>query len=173
MNYFGAEIEYGLHTVVLLAGADTEAPPSGRDLAEFQGLPGPFVAKLLQKLQRAGIVAGKEGRLGGHRLAKDARSLTVFEVVEALKGTADCLFLCREVRQQCVLFKGKPPKWVCGGVCAIHSLMLQAEREMLNVLRSRTIADLAAEVTPKLPSRFVRSSNEWFAERRTRRRAKK
>ena len=50
--------------------ADSDAAPrSGRDLALFQGISPTFVAKILAKLEKAGIVRAAEGLRGGYLLA--------------------------------------------------------------------------------------------------------
>ena len=49
--------------------------------------------------------------------------------------------------------------------------MIEAEKKMQEVLRGRTLADLAGQVGGKLPKRFDAMKTEWFEERRSSRRA--
>jgi FeS assembly SUF system regulator len=55
-------------------------------LAEEARLPRATVAKLLKALAHAGIVTGARGATGGYRLAHNAASVSVAEVVAAIDG---------------------------------------------------------------------------------------
>jgi Rrf2 family protein len=79
MAYFGASVEYALHCLLWLV-EPPEASPSSRDLAEFQGAPAPYLAKIFPKLEKAGIVQAAEGIKGGYRLGRAANLITVMEV---------------------------------------------------------------------------------------------
>lgn len=59
-----------------------------RTLAEELGLPGPFLAKILQDLSHVGILDSQRGPFGGFRLARPAEAVSVREVVDALEGHA-------------------------------------------------------------------------------------
>ena len=170
MSHYGSSVEYGLHCLLHLADPAAAAQSSSRDLAEFQGVPAAYVAKLFTQLEKAGIVESAEGLRGGFRLARPAAEITVHDVVQALEGDKP-LFQCREVRRNCVLYSDDPPDWATRGVCSIHALMIEAEKKMQEVLRGRTLADLAGQVGGKLPKRFETMKAEWFEERRSSRRA--
>lgn len=170
MSHYGSSVEYGLHCLLHLAGPAAAAQSSSRDLAEFQGVPAAYVAKLFTQLEKAGIVESAEGLRGGFRLARPAAEISVYDVVRALEGDKP-LFQCREVRRNCVLYSDDPPDWATRGVCGIHALMIEAERKMQDVLRGRTLADLAGQVGGKLPKRFETMKTEWFEDRRSSRRA--
>jgi FeS assembly SUF system regulator len=55
-------------------------------LAEQARLELPTVSKVLKPLARAGLVEGFRGANGGYRLARDAASITLIEIVEAIEG---------------------------------------------------------------------------------------
>ena len=169
MSHYGSSVEYGLHCLLHLAGPAAGEAPSSRDLAEFQGVSPTYVAKLFTQLEKAGIVASEEGIQGGYRLARPAADITVLDVVRALEGEKP-LFRCREVRRNCTLYSEDPPDWATRGVCAIHALMLEAEKRMQETLGERTLAELAGGVDGKLPQRFRQQKTDWFEERRTSRR---
>ena len=74
-------------TVVLTAlAAQPDAVLSAPELAEQAGLEAPTVAKVLKPLAQAGLVEGFRGANGGYRLTRAARSITLFEIVEAMEG---------------------------------------------------------------------------------------
>lgn len=164
MGHYGASVEYGLHCLLLLAGAGDGAPPSSRDLAEFQGISPSYVAKLFTQLEKAGIVGSSEGLDGGFRLAKPADDISVRDVVVALEGDKP-LFRCKEIRRNCVLYDGAPPAWASRGVCGIHAVMIDAEKRMLEALGETTLADLGREVGGKTPQGFVARKAGWFGAR--------
>jgi Rrf2 family protein len=163
MAHFGASVEYALHCLLWLV-EPPEASPSSRDLAEFQGAPVPYMAKIFPKLEKAGIVTAAEGIKGGYRLAKPANRITVLEVADAVEGEKP-LFDCQEIRGRCALFDGTPPRWAVSGVCEIHAVMLRAERLMREELSKTTLASLADGVAQKAPVRFGGTVHEWFDER--------
>jgi len=165
MAHITTGAEYGLHCLLYLVDAHNEAhPASARDLAELQGVPVEYVAKLFTKLQKAGLVVATEGVGGGFRLARDARSVSVLDVVVAIDGEKS-LFECREIRGRCAVFDGKPPAWAKRGVCSIHAIMLEAEAPMREVLASRSLADVAARVAAKAPASYGREIRKWLTDR--------
>lgn len=109
MAYIGTGVEYALHCLLWLV-APLEQRPSSRDLAEIQGVPPAFVAKIFPKLEKAGIVEASGGIRGGYRLARAPEDISVLDVVDAVEGRK-ALFDCQEVRGRCALFDNKPPKW--------------------------------------------------------------
>lgn len=59
---------------------------SAVQLAECLQLEQPTVSKLLKMLARAGLVQSFRGAHGGYRLARDARDISVAEVIAAIEG---------------------------------------------------------------------------------------
>jgi Rrf2 family protein len=55
-------------------------------LADHLGLPRRFVEQQVTALARAGIVRCRRGAAGGCALARTAREVTVYDVVEAVQG---------------------------------------------------------------------------------------
>src|SRR5215470_18082890 len=108
MAHITTGVEYGLHCLFFLAGPlEGERSASARDLAELQGVPLEYVAKLFTKLKKAGLVLAAEGVGGGFRLARPPEKITVLQVVEAIEG-AKPLFDCQEIRGLCAVFDGRP-----------------------------------------------------------------
>jgi len=169
MAHIGAGVEYALHCLLYLVSPRDGAGPSARDLAEFQGVSPSYLAKLFTKLEKAGLVRAQEGVRGGFRLARPAEQISFLDVVDAVEGRKP-LFECREIRRDCILYKGAQPSWDTIGVCSIHAGMLAAERAMRAELAARTLAEIAAGVSKKIPARGQRATSDWFAERAQKRR---
>jgi len=166
MTYISAGVEYGLHCLLFLVDHQGDGPPvSSRNLAELQGVSVEYVAKLFTKLEKADLVVATEGVSGGFRLARQARAISVLDVVTAIDGDKS-LFDCREIRGQCALFGRKAPAWATRGVCSVHAIMLQAETRMREVLALHTLADLAARVHSKTPPDFGQAVAKWLISRR-------
>ncbi len=165
MTHISTGVEYGLHCLLFLVNPAGAAPlASARDLAELQGIPADYTAKLFTKLQKAGLVVATEGVKGGFRLARAPEDISVLEVVEAIDG-AKPLFDCHNVRSQCALFADGPPLWATHGVCSIHAVMLEAEARTREVLASHSLASLAGRVADKAPEDYGAKATAWLAAR--------
>ncbi|MFS8113831.1 Rrf2 family transcriptional regulator [Rhizobium jaguaris] len=162
MAHVTVSVEYGLHSLLWLAGSAT--PVSSRDLAEFQGISPSFVAKIFPKLEKAGIVRASEGVHGGYLLARKPGDITILDVVDAIEGEKP-LFDCQEIRGRCALFGDRPPGWATAGTCAIHAVMLRAEKAMRDSLASQTLADVAGIVDRKAPADFSNDVRDWLGGR--------
>jgi len=173
MAHLTASVEYALHCLLWLADP-SGTPLSSRELAEFQGVSPSFVAKIFPKLEKAGIVRASEGVRGGYLLAKSADDIRILDVVDAVEGRKP-LFECQDIRGRCAVFKERPPAWATAGVCAIHAVMLRAEKAMRESLASQSLADVGRIVGSKAPPEFSDEVRDWLdgqTSKRTSRRLK-
>lgn len=125
--------DYGIRSVVALAGIAGDARLSVRQLADAQAIPVRFLPQVMTDLGRAGIVEAVAGRNGGYRLARPAADVTLLDVVEAVEGDLR--------RRTCVLRGG-----ACGAgtVCAVHSVFSDAQDDLLDRLAAATVASVTA-----------------------------
>jgi len=163
MAHLTVSVEYGIHCLSWLVGSG-ETPLSSRDLAELQGISPSFVAKIFPKLEKAGIVRASAGVRGGYVLARPAGDISFLQVVDAIEGQKP-LFDCQEIRGRCAVFAGDPPAWATDGVCAVHVVMLRAEKAMRDALASQSLADLANAVGKKAPPDFGSDVVAWVDHR--------
>ena len=171
MAYYGAPVEYALHTLLNLTFAPPATAASARDLADFQRLPVAYMRKLLTQLEKAGLIAAREGVSGGWRLGREASAITVLEIAEAAQGDAGPLFECRSIRERCALWADDaPPRSATSGVCTIHAVMLAAEAVMRRELAAHTLADIAGRVSAKSSPGGANAIPNWFAARHAGRR---
>lgn len=77
--------DYGVIVATHLA-ANAERQITAASLAGETRLPQATVAKVLKNLAHGGIVTALRGAAGGYRLARDARAISVAEVVAAIDG---------------------------------------------------------------------------------------
>ncbi len=75
--------EYGLLVAVHLAGRSRTQPAPAREIAERERLPVEFVEQILLRLRRADLVESRRGARGGYVLARDARDVSVHDVLSA------------------------------------------------------------------------------------------
>ncbi len=77
--------DYGLIAVKHLAECGQGAC-SAKDIAEAYGMPPQALAKILQRLVKAGLLHSQHGTNGGYALARDAHAITAFEVIKSIDG---------------------------------------------------------------------------------------
>ncbi|MYM31875.1 Rrf2 family transcriptional regulator [Duganella sp. CY15W] len=172
MAHISSGVEYGIHCLLFLVSESGDGrDASVRDLAELQGVPQDFLAKIFTKLAKAGLVAATEGVKGGFMLARPASKISVLDVVRAIDGEK-ALFDCREIRARCALFEDAPPAWATSGTCAVHAVMLNAQRHMEQALAQETLQDLAQRVGRKSPVSYESKIVNWLGERAEKRTVK-
>lgn len=163
--HVSSAVEYALHSLLFLArpGQDTGLP-SARDLAELQRIPADFLAKIMTRMARAGLVETVEGASGGLRLARAAEAISVLDVVRAVDGERR-LFECREIRGACRVFDGQEIDWPRLAPCSIHAVMIEAQARMEAALAETSIAALAARAGGAAGARYFPDAAEWIGTR--------
>lgn len=173
MSFVSTGVEYGLHCLLYLARSPAAVEEASvRDLAELQGIPIEYLAKLFTKLAKADLVVATEGIRGGFRLARPAERITVHDVVVAIDGDKE-LFDCREIRRRSAVFGDDPPAWATRGVCSIHAVMQSAEKAMRAELKQHTLADLVQRTVDKAPASYGVQVVQWLTDRAANRRGDK
>lgn len=173
MSFISTGVEYGLHCLLYLTRSRAAVEEASvRDLAELQGVPSEYLAKLFTKLAKADLVVATEGIGGGFRLARPAERITVHDVVVAIDGDKP-LFDCREVRGRSAVFGDAPPAWATRGVCSIHAVMQLAEKAMRAELKQHTLSELAQHVIEKTPASYGVQVVQWLTDRAANRRGDK
>ena len=93
-----------------------------------------FLRRVLAQLARAGIVEAREGRDGGYRLIRAAGDISLGDVYEAV--TATSTLSCNAVHLDTT----------CPGDSSMHralaEVVQEAEQQVIEVLRRRTVADV-------------------------------
>ena len=83
-----------------LAESASQGSRSAKDVADAYGIPHEALAKILQRLAKAGLLQSQHGTNGGYMLARPAHTISAFEVIRAIDGP---LFItsCVTVRGEC------------------------------------------------------------------------
>ncbi len=92
--------DYGLMAMKHLAEHAHSGACSAKDVAESYGIPPEVLAKILQRLTKAGLLHSQHGINGGYTLARAANEISAYEVIRAIDGP---LFItsCITVRGEC------------------------------------------------------------------------
>jgi Rrf2 family protein len=78
--------DYGLIAMRHLAQHADLGSCSAKDLAERYSIPQEALAKILQRLSKAGLLVAQYGTNGGYTLARDPRKISAYEVIRAIDG---------------------------------------------------------------------------------------
>jgi Rrf2 family protein len=76
-------VEYALRAIVCLAN-ESPNPVTTEQLAEITKVPAAYLSKVMQGLNRAGLVSSQRGPNGGLTLAADPEELSLLDVVNAV-----------------------------------------------------------------------------------------
>jgi Rrf2 family protein len=82
---------YSVKALLDLALQPSGQPVSVNTIAARQGLPAPYLEKLLINLRRSGIVESVRGSQGGYRLARSPRDVSLGQILEAVGEVAEPL----------------------------------------------------------------------------------
>lgn len=132
--------EYALRGVLLLAREGDETCPAS-ELAASLGVPEHYLARVLNGLAQAGVIASVRGRHGGFALARPADTLTLAEVVAPFRP---------DVQPHPCLLYDRP----CNAAepCIAHERWQSVAAGVRDFFDRTTVADLLKEErTPDAP----------------------
>lgn len=135
---FSQTVEYALRAVVHLAHQSPMARTTDQ-IAEATLVPKAYLSKVLQNLNRHGIVNSQRGVHGGMTLAKLPSELTILEVVNAVEPIGR-IHTC-------------PLGLISHGVklCPLHKRLDDALATVEAAFSSTTLAEVLAEPTTSVP----------------------
>jgi len=125
------KIDYGLRAMIYLASISAEAVVPFREVARQMGIPEDFLAKILKTLVDHGLVKSARGPHGGYALARAASDISFLEMIEAVEGPI-AINVCLDGEDPC----GK------AGSCTMVGVWREGQEKMLEVYRSKKLADL-------------------------------
>lgn len=127
------KIEYALMALQYIASQKDKVVPA-KEIAEVLNISFEFLSKLLQQLNKAGIITSQQGIKGGYVFANDPINLTISDVISVLEGESgiiDCLNNVEE--EHCYRLES----------CSLRKPMLKIQDQINSILKSTTIAELA------------------------------
>ena len=137
---FSSATEYAIRGIAELAcRADGTGKPVMLDqLVEGTDIPRDFLAKIFQKLVRAGILTSAKGRGGGFALARPDHDITLLQIVEAVEGER-MMDACVVGLERC---NDQMP-------CPQHDLYKPIRQRLKAYMQTTTVADLSASLQAK------------------------
>jgi Rrf2 family iron-sulfur cluster assembly transcriptional regulator len=135
---FSTATEYAIRGLSEIAARGSNGRMLLDDVVAGSGLPRDFLAKVFQKLVRAGVLQSTKGRGGGFELARAPHEITLIQVVEAIDGP--------QAHDKCVIGFAR-----CSDEmpCAQHDLYKPIRQRIKDYLNTTTAADLAASLRAK------------------------
>ncbi|MGQ9708832.1 MAG: RrF2 family transcriptional regulator [bacterium] len=118
----------GLHAALILARQPEERWTINH-LAQTLNVSAAHLAKVLARLEQAGIVNGKTGPAGGYTIARPARETSLWTVYQAVVGEVNikhCPFAVP----------------VCEGGCPLGNFFVQTSRRLAKYLKTTSLADV-------------------------------
>lgn len=104
------------------------------EIARANSIPKVFLAKILQKLSKAGIVRSYRGVKGGFELAKKPRHISLLDVIKSIEGSV-AMNVCAIDKRLCNL----------SDTCSVHPVWVKLREVMERKLRSYNFERLLKE----------------------------
>jgi len=124
------ETDYAVRTVLYLA-REVDRTANVAEVARAMHIPKTFLAKILQRLSKKGILVSTRGVKGGFRLAKKPSDISLLDIMEAIQGPAG-INLCVIDSKKCRLSPH----------CSVHPVWVDIRKEVERRLQKQTIASL-------------------------------
>src|SRR5215475_3776859 len=126
--------DYGLMAMRHLAEHGHGTACSTKDIAESYGIPQEALAKILQRLVKAGLLVSQHGTNGGYTLARNPATISAFEVIRAIDGP---LFIT-----SCITVRGECDQSLR---CTIREPLRRVNQSIEDVLKRISISEMKEE----------------------------
>jgi Rrf2 family protein len=130
--------DYGVRVILDLSTQSEDDRASTEEIAARQGIPTPFLAKIISQLSLAGLVTTFRGAGGGVSLARPSSEISMLHVIEALEGPIQ-INHCLADGERC------PRK----DTCPVHDVWTKAQTDFTALLGATTFDDLVAAAREK------------------------
>lgn len=168
---YSVGVEYALHCLVYLGSPNIKSVLTVKELAAFQNLSETYLSKILTKLSKSGLVRATPGVSGGYQLNKPSEDISFWDAVEAVEGKKP-IFQCKKIIDSYVINEPhdnkeqKEHEKSCESssfsFCQINKTMLEAEKQMENYLREKSIKWLCDTLEKKLTKQYQQMTADWF-----------
>jgi len=130
----GSKGDYGLRALIDLAEHyGSRQVVQAKDIAERQAIPKDYLALIMIDLRKAGLVTSIRGPGGGYRLAQAPEQITMGQALRALEGPVTLLDCTTDLGfGECSISLR----------CRMRNVWIEANRAVMAILDSTTIADL-------------------------------
>jgi Rrf2 family nitric oxide-sensitive transcriptional repressor len=122
--------DYAVRCVLYLA-QDEDQISNVTEVSRNMHIPKTFLAKIFQKLVKAGIVESIRGMNGGFRLAKKPVDISLLDVMTAIQGPVG-INVCAVNSKKCSK----------SSTCSVHPVWVELRKEVNQRLQEQTIGYL-------------------------------
>jgi len=133
MDILRRNTDYALRAVVNLSSNYGNEPVSNRTIAVEEDISYQLACKLMQKLQKAGLVKSCMGPKGGFQLSREPAKISVLEVVEAIQGPISL--------NRCLLGVDACPKQKG---CTLRARLIGLQESIIDYLNGITLDELSS-----------------------------
>lgn len=96
--FISTKSQYALRAVFEIAKSNHQATMTIGEIAKAQQVPQRYLEGILNQLRKGGLLEAQRGRSGGYKLAKDARNITVGDVVRLIDGPIRAVACVKEAK---------------------------------------------------------------------------
>jgi len=133
MLQLSKRVEYGLIALRHMAMHEKGTQFTAKELSRIHDLPYELLAKILQKMSKAGIIHSVQGVKGGYILTKDPSSLNLSSVIQVIEDDKPMITECyAEGPESCDIFSS----------CSIRRPLGKVQRNINSVFDKLTIAEI-------------------------------
>jgi Rrf2 family iron-sulfur cluster assembly transcriptional regulator len=132
---FSPSVQLALRALRHLASQEEPGPVLVRDIAAAEGIPKPYLSKILYRLRMCGLVKSTKGPGGGYELAVPARAVRVSQVLEAFDERGD-------LGSPCVLGGGRCDEQ---HHCPLHERWKRLQTQFFTGIASVSIDEIARQ----------------------------
>ena len=124
------QADYAIRAVRYLAKQEQNERAATSTVAREMKIPPSFLAKIISQLSIAGLLHTSRGARGGVSLAREAKEITLLDVVEAIDGPI--------LLNECV---GDPAGCSFSDDCPLHPIWADAQAQLVKRLRETKFSD--------------------------------
>jgi len=130
--YLTRKADYAIRCVLILSSQKNKIA-NVTEVAEQMDIPKNFLAKIVQQLVKAGILASIRGINGGFKLAKETHEINLLDVIETVEGPLGM--------NRCVIDKRR-----CNfsNLCPVHPIWIELRALVVERLKSVDFSMLAS-----------------------------
>ncbi len=127
------KVEYGLIAIRHIAAQSGMSVVTAKEISEVYHIPYELLAKVLQKMARAGLLLSHQGTKGGYSLAMRPHEIPVALIIHAIEGTTPMIAQCMaDGAQSCGVFT----------VCTIKSPLTKVQANIERAFNSMTLSEI-------------------------------
>jgi Rrf2 family protein len=124
------ETDYAVRCVLYLA-RKPEQRTIVDEIAQCMHIPKHYLAKILQRLVREGIVESVRGIKGGYRLLKPTKEISLMDILGTIQGAVP-VNVCALDKRRCQL----------SSTCSVHPIWVEIRKDIETRLKRETIDKL-------------------------------